>query len=362
MRQAACLACFLFLLTFPAGADAQIAKPWPEADRLFRSDPLWLGGDAAFSVDLGRGRVLWLFGDSFVGPALRATRQQSTFVRNSIAVETGYDPSQATIKFYEGRRNGGIGDFAPTGDQTWLWPLDGIRLGHRLLLFYMRIAPDPTKFSLGFRPVGWTGFLIDNPDAEPSRWALRNVEGPEMHGRMLIGMSLIRLSGYVYAFALERLTHDAYLLRWPVRDAAQSALSAPQWWCGARSGWLTAPERRQAVIEDAGAEFSVQSAPRGAGFIEVNSAGFGATTIVWRHAAHLEGPWSEAQALYRPPESAAHDALVYGAKSHPELAGADLVLTYTANGPADRVVNDMSLYFPRFVRVDMGAPHKQSAH
>jgi len=62
------------LLAFTALA--QTAAPWPEADRLFHSDPHWLGADAAFSVDLGLGRVLWLFGDSFVASKPGQTRRQ----------------------------------------------------------------------------------------------------------------------------------------------------------------------------------------------------------------------------------------------------------------------------------------------
>ena len=61
------------------------AQPWADADRMFRSSSEWLGGDSAFSIDLGNDRTLWLFGDSwidrdgegvpglhYVGPMLRA--------------------------------------------------------------------------------------------------------------------------------------------------------------------------------------------------------------------------------------------------------------------------------------------------
>ena len=43
------------------------AEAWPDGDGLFRRDPRWRGGDVASSLDLGQDRVLWLFGDSFVG-------------------------------------------------------------------------------------------------------------------------------------------------------------------------------------------------------------------------------------------------------------------------------------------------------
>jgi|SRR5208283_285716 len=327
------------------------SSPWPEGDRLFRSDPRWLGGDAAFSVDLGDGRVLWLFGDSFVAKEAGATRRQSAFIRNSVAIQIGYDPSRATIKFYSAMRSGNTADFVPPERATWFWPLHGIRLGDRLLLFYMRMARDPNKSSLGFQSLGWNAFMVDDPDAEPSKWKLRKLHGLETRGKMLVGISVIRDGQYVYAFVLNDVEHHAYLLRWLSSEATAGRLYSPQWWCGAGEGWQENPAHRQIVIANAGSDFSVQRDPHGEGFIEVNTAGFGATTIVLRRAPRPEGTWSEPQKLYRPPESDAPVAFVYGGKAHPELSGADLIATYTANGSDERLATDMSIYFPRFVRV-----------
>ncbi|SPF43589.1 conserved hypothetical protein [Candidatus Sulfotelmatobacter kueseliae] len=327
------------------------SSPWPEADQIFRSDPRWLGGDAAFSVDLGDGRVLWMFGDSFVAKKAGETRMQAAFIRNSVAIQTGYDPSRAAIKFYSATRHNEPGDFMPSKGTTWLWPLHGIRLRDRLLLLYMRMARDPNKSSLGFQSLGWNAFMVDNPDAEPSKWKPRKLDGPETQGKMLVGMSVIRDDEFVYAFVLHDVEHHAYLLRWPVGEAMAGRLSSPQWWCGSVEGWRENSAHRQVVIRDAGSDFSVQRDPRGEGFLEVNTDGFGATNIVFRRAARLEGAWSEPQKLYRPPESAAPNAFVYGGKAHPELSGGDLIVTYTVNGSDERLAHDMSIYFPRFVRV-----------
>src|SRR5581483_499829 len=73
---------------------------WADAEKLFRHDPSWLGGDAAFSVDLGQGRVLWLFGDTFVSPNASGSRSGAPFARNTLAIEHGDDPSAATIDFH----------------------------------------------------------------------------------------------------------------------------------------------------------------------------------------------------------------------------------------------------------------------
>ena len=50
--------------------------------------PVWTGGDGGGTIDLGDGRRLWLFGDTFNGP-VDATKILPgwNFVHNSIAVE-----------------------------------------------------------------------------------------------------------------------------------------------------------------------------------------------------------------------------------------------------------------------------------
>ena len=52
--------CLLNILCYSASANEwpeATAEAWPEADRLFRSDPSWRGGDGASSVDLGDNRI-----------------------------------------------------------------------------------------------------------------------------------------------------------------------------------------------------------------------------------------------------------------------------------------------------------------
>src|ERR1700757_4852184 len=49
----------------------------------------WLGADGAYSVDLGNGNSLWIFGDTFVGPSSATSRTQTNgFIHNSIAIST----------------------------------------------------------------------------------------------------------------------------------------------------------------------------------------------------------------------------------------------------------------------------------
>src|SRR6187402_1669159 len=71
----------------PAGSGAasgwSVAE-WPEADALFHRDRRWLGADCAYSVDLGKGRVLWLFGDTFVSEKTPPRRRGARMPRNTV--------------------------------------------------------------------------------------------------------------------------------------------------------------------------------------------------------------------------------------------------------------------------------------
>jgi hypothetical protein len=331
------------------GAVAQTGTPWPEADKLFHSDSRWLGADGAYSVDLGNGRVLWIFSDTFVARKAGDDRRHAAFVHNTVAIQSGYDPSQATIKFYWHTKMGEPSEIFPSEGQAWMWPSAGIRIANRLLLFSGRIASDSAKDSLGFKSVGWNAYWVSNPDEEPSAWKLK--AAAESSDSVIMASAVLRDGGFVYLFGESEPEHDLYVARLGVKMLARGKFGPMEWWSG--GGWQTTASGRHPIQLAAGTETSVQRNPGVTGFLEINSRGFGATDIVMQQAKSLVGPWSAPTTIYRPPESDAPDAFVYAGKSHAELKGADLILTYAANGPDEKVAKDMSLYFPRFVKVDL---------
>lgn len=338
--------CLIALCGALVGARAQMGSAWPEADKLFHSDPRWLGSDAAFSIDLGQGKVLWLFGDTFVARHPGDTRIHSAFLRNTVGIQTGYDPSKASMKFYWRTGDNGPLEIFPSSKEGWLWPQSGVKLGNTLLIFCSRIEPDLAKNSLGFKASGWVAFRVENPDGEPSSWKLKKVA--EDKGPVTLASAVLRDGEFLDL--LGSGDTGVYLARVSADAAQRGDLHDMKWWAGGE--WRSAAHR-QILIFNASTEASLQVDPRGSGFLEVNSQGFGASDIVMRRAPRPEGPWSEPEVVYRPPESDEPYPFVYAGKAHPELKGAEMIVTYAANGPDQRLAVDMGIYFPRFVRVKL---------
>ncbi len=342
-----------------AGCAAASVRPWPEADRLFRRDALWCGGDGAYSVDLGKERVLWLFGDSFIASAPDIGRTKSMMIHNSIGIQTGLDPSRASMDFHwtrGGERPAAF--FRPKDKEEWLWPVDGMRLDDTLLLFFMRVRKDGGD-ALGFALTGWLAMRVDNPDDPPADWRVLPAQTGETESDLLAGSSLLMHSGHLYAYSPREPKHEVYLQRWKIGDAARGDLSRPQWWCGVKRGWSPDRKERKPVFANGQTEFSVHRDPVTREYLAVQTIGFGATHVGLRRAPRPEGPWTAAAPIFRPPDSDRKGAFVYAAKAHPHLtaAGEGFPATYVANRfDFWELVKDASVYYPRFIRIAPARP------
>jgi hypothetical protein len=338
------------------------ARAWPEADALFRRDPRWLGGDAAVSIALDGERVLWLFGDTFTTEAVPAalaappprTRAGARFVRNSVGVQHGLDPISAQIEFAIGHaRDGGAASFFADEAGAWFWPGSGAYLDGTLIVFLERMREDRAPGGLGFRSAGWTAVRVRDPRAPPSEWQLERIATPDTGELGAVGVAVVVEGAFVYAYAVrEPGDHAVTLLRWPRAAFARGELLAPEYFGGAQRGF--GPPPGAIVVADGATEFSVTRSAPGR-YLLVQSRGFGAAPIALRFAAALGGPWSASRDVFRPDEAARPNALVYAARAHPEQdAGGDLALTYASNTlDAGALLDDLSLYFPRFVRVTL---------
>lgn len=332
------------------------ASEWREADRLFRGDRHWIGADGASSVDLGDGRTLWLFSDTWIDGSGKGSRRGATMVSNTVAVQTGTNPAAATIRFYWGRGNDGApaAIFPDRGDERH-WIGSGVRVGDRLVIFLGRIRA--TNTGLGFEAVGWSAVMIENPDAEPPAWRVRPLHTPVNSSGIMVGFAAsLRHGDHVHAFGAADPVeaHPIYVARWSADAVRRGALMEPEWWAGDRLGWVSEPSPafRRPILQRGASELTIHRDSSTRRFLAVLTSGFGAADIVMMTAPAMTGPWSAPRLLYRPPEYHRPKAMIYSAKAHPQLAGADLVLTYSTNSfDFAEHFADSSMYYPRFVRM-----------
>ena len=332
------------------------ASAWREADQLFHSDSHWVGADVASSVDLGGGRILWLFGDTWIDSSGTGMRRGARMVSNSVAIQTGTDPTTSKMTFYWGRADDGSPDalFPDRGAES-LWFGNGVRVGDRLVLFFARTLRG-TGTGLGFESVGWTAVMVENPDEEPSAWRVRPLETPANPLGILVGFAAVaRLGEHVYALGPQYpvKSDPIFAARWPAEEMRRGNLGQPEWWAGERVGWIpdSSSVQRWPLLEgQSGLSIHVDQVTQR--FIGVHTLGFGPADVMMRAAPALTGPWSTPRMVYRPPEYYRPSIMIYAGKAHPELTGADLVVTYATNTfESAEQLTDSLIYYPRFVRL-----------
>jgi hypothetical protein len=337
-----------------ASAPAARGEPWPEADELFRHDPLWVGSDGAYSTDLGNGRVLWLFGDTGVARDARRNTNDAFFIRNSIAIQTGYDPSHAFISFYWSQdANGQPSSFFPGDKDSWIWPGAAARVGKGLIVFGQRLV-NPGSGPIQFSATGTVAFFIADADADPASWQPADAHPPDLGSQVILCTAAAVHGDYLYAFGnRDGDQHDYVVSRFALSDASQGDLSRGEFYQHGR--WVSASTMSGLpdVLFNLGApESSVSWSSKLGLFVMAQSEGFGSTSLAIRTAPAPEGPWTGPRTIYRPEESFLDGQFVYAGKGHPELRGADLVLTYfpsTQGGSPPLPFPDD--FYPRFVKV-----------
>ena len=91
-------------------------------DQIFtRYENGWTGADATYSVPLPDGRVLWMFGDTFIGTVNEDRTRNQTKMINNTFVLTG---ENEFITLFGGTRANPKALIVPNETDDWYWPFD----------------------------------------------------------------------------------------------------------------------------------------------------------------------------------------------------------------------------------------------
>jgi hypothetical protein len=342
---------------------------------LFASNHGWTGADGAHSVRLDAQRVLWWFGDTFVGEVQGNQRPRSTPLINN----TGGLQQASTMRFFWGAAHGAPAAWLTPAehDGSWYWPGDMLCDAQGLALFALRLASTPitpsTPEGFNFRELDPELLLVADPRGEPSSW--RVVRRP-LPVQPRLGAACTAEGPYLYAYGLlpedtrRGLDRPLAVARLARRQLATA--QAREWKVWQHDGtWADAPPPGQAdalkkvgvLFRDAAPELSVTRVAGLPGLVAVYTPYGLSSTIMLRWAPRPEGPWSAPLRLYTCPEGA-QGLLTYAARAHPELASqeGELVITYCCNTRrADEHYRDASIYRPRTLRVLLRFAHAARA-
>lgn len=343
----------------------------------------WLGGDAAYSIPVGPGESVWLFGDTFVGAPDQRNRQDSQLVHNSIAVSRCGHDGAWQIEYTWGERDGTARAFIDSGEEGRFWWLfDGFVFADQLYIGLLGVEKSEPRgrLKLPFRYTGMKLARIENYREPPGSWKIEIL--PLSDNRVAFPGAMVVHAEHLYLFAfldrdaehyprmLGRLPLEALLANDP--SGQLEYLASDETW---RSGFD--PEDALILMDDDASEMSVryhdelgvwlavygypELADR---FLDVPPSDL----IFARTAKRLEGPWSEPQSIFRMPElndpASERDpnTFCYAAKEHPQFAREGrLLLTYVCNlftpdgqdewAVLSRLAEQMNLYRPRVISI-----------
>ncbi len=346
----------------------------------------WLGGDGVYSVALGDGRTLWLFGDSFIAAPLATDRHDAALISNSAAISRCGADGRFEIT-YHWQKEGGEAKALFTPPETpenrrtsvRYWPLDGHAADGALWIFLMRVETRDPSNPLGFAVTGTDLARIANPEDDPARWKMEIQ--PLAREPALTGSAIIpRHDTLLLASPLEEGSHPVLLTRLPLPLPDQKAAATLETLViGERDtdqppSWMPGLDIDTAarIIPAASSEMSLDPDPRGEGWISIHMEPLPfSRRIVMREAPEPWGPWSQPTLLFEIPdqqpggnalegkaseEKAGSSVFCYAGKAHRQFAGdapqPSLLLTYACNSLRfENLLEDTSLYRPHAVRI-----------
>lgn len=316
----------------------------------FSKDKIWRGADGASSIDLGNGKILWLFSDTFIDPQGTGKRINSKMINNSIAIQEGNSLDKGKISFYHKGKQRKPKSFFELPGKTWFWTGHGILANDKLIIFLFEeksIEADP-----GFEAIGWYIAMVDNPFENPLHWKIRYVKGPDTFGVIVGSSAVLKDKDYIYAYGVtEPSSHEVYLLRLPINKIGEDDIAEIEWWN--KGNWTTRKEKLLAPspLFIGQTEFSVHFQEDIQQYVQIQTYGWRDASLGYRLAQRPEGPWSDPVIFYKPHLYNKGD-FVYSANAHPEITADGILVTYNVNnGDFNELIQNENIYFPKLIRI-----------
>jgi hypothetical protein len=313
-----------------------------------RTDGDWSGGDAALSARLADGRVLWLFGDSFVGDVRPdgSRAPGSTIVRNSILVTDGGCVDAAT----PGRAS------LPARGATWLWPASVVRQssgrGATTLVVFAQRMRSTGDGAWSFERVGSASVVVRVADHGPvTVGRVRDLPASEV----LWGAASVVRGATTYIYGTREVDQPLVMGRDLLVAKAPTATATDPgtWQYRGRHGWTRRATDAVAVVpavEGVSTNPSVVLAGGGFRIVTKPQEVFDERVVVMSSTTPY-GPWTT-RVLLRSPSTPTSPTYAPSVVAVAPGRGAVVVVSRTSTSLA-QLMRDASASRPAFYDVDL---------
>ncbi len=320
----------------------------------------WLGGDGGFSVPIGHSKTLWFFGDTFVGQKDQMTRSGSTMVL-TIGISRCRPDQTADMQYYWRNMYTNHPDafFQSHTKRYRYWPLDAFMYKKSLYVIMGKVGPKPGAAPddvFSFLYLGLTLAKVTDPDAAPpDQWNIELMPWSSVLDAERYDCGLVNDGQYLYMFMLKDLWKN-YLVRLPL-----AYLESPE----GRMEYFSRNETWKPGVDSAEAKVLFDDQLLGtvlyhAGskrWLMVYGPHFGGSSVYFRSAPEITGPWSARKTLYECPEltkgtpTYEEDNYCYCSRIHAQFFSEDsdkLLVTYCCNSKKlSKLIANMNINVPK---------------
>lgn len=327
---------------------AALTREADEYDALFtRYGNGWTGGDGAYSIPLPDGRILWMFGDTFLDTVYAdRSRPFVGFARNSFVIQDGSE-----LTTLPPAQPGSDGTFiSPPNDNKWYWPGDGTAVGDKLYVLLQKYSPQGSG-PFGFANAGTDLATFSLPDMN-----LLNIRSVWQDEDVLAGISVYEEFPFIYIYNSKSSTFqkDCPVARLNVNSQEIEYLNASGNFSSSLTdtGFMKLTNGNNLAISNMLTVFRV-----GSNYVLLTQDDFfGANIHAYKGSSPI-GPWGNKTLIYTTPESGGN-IWTYNAILHPHIRSEanEILLSYSVNSMNfGDLFADADNYRPWFVWVNPAA-------
>ena len=303
-------------------------------NQLFTRYSGWTGGDATYSIPLPDGRIMWLFGDSFIGTVKPdRSRTGGLFLRNAVMIQDG---NQMTTL------SGGVSAFLePSNPGWWYWPGHGLAHGDTLqVIFFGFKSTGGGAWDFAYASVDVATFHL--PDL-----TLISIERKVTDPPTNYGACVLEDGGYTYLYGSEKvgLSKFMHVARVQGRDLNGT------WEYFTGTDWTTDPAASARVFAHVSDQFSVFKKDSRYYLLTQHHI-LGGEIFIYDSDNPAIG-FDDKKLVYCTPQSNAGNLFTYNAFAHTEFSGSDgLLVSYNVNSFVfGDLFQNADNYRPYFVRI-----------